>query len=270
MLFLGFLIVPLWAYQGKFIFSALYLQCRYLDLLFLFAASEVTSRIAMPLFGPMTKLYLIATVFELPYSMAICVLSLELFITYFLRIIVMVTGIIFIFGLKYFFIILLIFFTFFLIILVFKIVGNQMLFLKENKHLKKACNYLKILKETLTSPDKKKLFFACSINFSVCLLNTLILYVILRHFGHSYNFLLILFVHTIGLTVMIISQIPLGLGIWDLTILGMLIKINVDKTDALSSVLLLRIFTTVIPLIFSIIIGNILFKRYLLTYKTRE
>lgn len=83
-------------------------------------------------------------------------------------------------------------------------------------------------------------------------LDALMIYFIFSAFGLSFDIVLTTFVSYVSLLLGAISSIPAGIGVRELSCIGLLIRNNVDTPVATTLVFLIRIFPIWIPTVIGI------------------
>lgn len=122
--------------------------------------------------------------------------------------------------------------------------------------------FISKIKKALVEAKKTQLCFACIISFLIYLVNSMMFVIILKSFNYQSSIFMIICIKSIALLAGAISLIPMGLGSRDLSVISLLVLIGIDSDIAISSIIIDRLLTTILPVILSVIIINIFFRRY--------
>jgi len=240
------------------------------DAALVFASGNMVVFSSATIFGSITQAYACKRVLKISTKRAIFVMGIEIFIKYSFRLVFCFIGAAILFWDK------LSKFTTHIavgvvVVICFALVLRKMFSSPfKKRYLAKISSYYIVIKEALLKINKKKMFLVIVLYSLIALLHVLIFCRIMSNFGYSRNIFVILCVLSVGFMAGVISLIPMGIGPKDLTSVGLLMFIGIDKNSAISCVLLDRVFFTLSYLILSIIIVNIFSQKYFSLFNKKE
>jgi uncharacterized membrane protein YbhN (UPF0104 family) len=263
--FIPLLAMAMWIYNTKLLFDALAISVSYKRLCFILSASLVGAYIGSGATGVLSKIYLYKKFLGVSYISALAVSSLELFLLYLVRMILAFIGIVVLFG-----------YNIFMLIFVFFGCGSAIMIVIHREYVsrlllrkhRKAYSFLANIMETLRGAHKGRIATFLLLCVITSFIYTLSLCLILDHYGFPLNIFLLVCINALSFVVGVASMIPMGLGVRDVTILGLLMSLGIPKDIAISTALLYRIFNTAVPYLLSLFVSNVLFKNFIAENET--
>jgi uncharacterized membrane protein YbhN (UPF0104 family) len=223
----------------------------------MFAITQIASNLRGAFAGPLAMVYLRKNILGITYRVSLFISSIEAFARFIVLAFLSIIGALVIFGWKqtsvFVTALVIAVLVFFIFIKLFRFASLSSWKLKK---IRIVSDVLEFVKEKSVSIDVEKFIFAIALSMLVSLLNAVMFSILLDSFHYSLNIFLIWCINAISLLAGIFSLMPFGLGAQDLAGLWLFTMVGVDKDSALSCILISRFFTTIIPSVISIIVGN--------------
>ena len=247
----------LWITFLKTCLEAIHLRPRWQAVSFIYCFSHAIGRFATPLLSSISEIFLFKQILQIHYLWAISAELLQIFVRYTLLFLCAFLGITVIFTKNVSTVMLCATLLFILTALLIKPP-----FIKQWGIRNKILNHASRIKTILLKANHKKTILCFCLYLAMLLTQNFSYTLILNHFGYHPNFITLLSLRSIGFIIGVISMLPMGIGTKDLTIIWLLTVIGIDKTTAISSILMDRLFNNLLPLLSATLISHVLLPKY--------